>query len=395
MAVIGADGRVIPNRDGRSDRGGIDIASIAESYREYYPDKFGRVLKLIKEGSWDDNYLNALHNDSMVREALDEAYKYKNTEAIKHMYKIIDVDSGLLLASKYSTVNVLKYYLNSENKIDPDIIALGFSFASERGDLNLIKFYMEKYRKFIKINDAMAYAARGGHRSIVEYFIRQGAKNWDKGLEFSSEGDKKDLIRFFVSKGSTNWNAGLIGAARGGSLSLIRAFEGKGADAWARAFNANASNDNASVPILEYLSSKGPVNYNTSLTAASFNNKEAVVRYLRDHGAHDLNRAMITAVKNWNITIVVYLIMKGANDWNGGLAAATYAGNNDLIKEFLRKGVTDYNEALIEAVKADRPDLVSIYTKRGATNFDQALTLAKKKGFDRIIELLAGNYEVI
>jgi hypothetical protein len=43
----------------------------------------------------------------------------------------------------------------------------------------------------------MRYAAKGGHKNIVEFCIFKGANDWNEGAVGATEGGYKDLANFF------------------------------------------------------------------------------------------------------------------------------------------------------------------------------------------------------
>ena len=95
-------------------------------------------------------------------------------------------------------------------------------------------FYLQIVYYTDKINNVdreMYYAAKGGHRDLVDFFIKKGAKDWNLGIYGATQGGHMDLINFFIDKGADiNW--GLETAARGGRRDLVDFFIQKGADNW-------------------------------------------------------------------------------------------------------------------------------------------------------------------
>ena len=49
-------------------------------------------------------------------------------------------------------------------------------------------------------NDGMYFAARGGHRDLIEFFIAKGANNWDTGMQYAKSTGHRDLVEFFRQK---------------------------------------------------------------------------------------------------------------------------------------------------------------------------------------------------
>lgn len=79
MRVITNDGIVIPGVEW--DDADIKIASFVKEYRDYR-GHFGAVLKLIRDGSWDDAYMAALGAVGQKGMALQAAFGARNMDAV-------------------------------------------------------------------------------------------------------------------------------------------------------------------------------------------------------------------------------------------------------------------------------------------------------------------------
>ena len=108
----------------------------------------------------------------------------------------------------------------------------GMIGASKGGHLSLVEYFMSKKWRLSKtvrtMNALMAVAAEGGHLPIVEYFISKGADDWDWGMFGAAKGGHLSLVEYFISKGANDWNEGLIRSASGGSFELVKYFISKG-----------------------------------------------------------------------------------------------------------------------------------------------------------------------
>ena len=49
-----------------------------------------------------------------------------------------------------------------------------FQLAARSGFLDVIEYYEEKFPRFVDYEDGMIYAALGGHKDLVEYFVAKG-----------------------------------------------------------------------------------------------------------------------------------------------------------------------------------------------------------------------------
>ena len=45
-------------------------------------------------------------------------------------------------------------------------------------------------------------AARVGHQDLVEFFIVEGADNWNFGMRGAAQGGHRDLVKFFIGEGA-------------------------------------------------------------------------------------------------------------------------------------------------------------------------------------------------
>ena len=76
-------------------------------------------------------------------------------------------------------------------------------------------------------------ACQGGFRDLVEYFIENGAWDWNLGMSSAAIGGHRDLVDFFIDKGANDWVRGMLYAIRGGHRDLVDFFiEEKGACDW-------------------------------------------------------------------------------------------------------------------------------------------------------------------
>ncbi len=145
--------------------------------------------------------------------------------------------------------------------------------------------FYNKYKNSKYIYDyAMFDAAIGGHKNLVEFFIKKGANDWNWGMRGAAEGGHKDLVEFFIDKGANNWNIGMYGAAEGGHKDLVEFFIEKGAKDW--------------------------------------------------------NWGMYGAAKGGHKDLVEFFIEKGAKDWNWGMYGAAEGGHKDLV-DFFKKKMND------------------------------------------------------
>src|SRR3989344_596329 len=101
--------------------------------------------------------------------------------------------------------------------------------AARQGSLFRVN---ELVRQGINVNSGMYGAAEGGHKELVDLFVKQGANSWDWGMYGAAEGGHKELVDLFVKNGANNWDWGMIGAAVGCHKKFVDFFIEHGAYDW-------------------------------------------------------------------------------------------------------------------------------------------------------------------
>ncbi len=111
-------------------------------------------------------------------------------------------------------------------------LILDFAWTRHTRDLKQLAFdgnyqviQQKKYRDLFS-------ACKGGHHDIVDLMIKNGATDWDYGLEGACCCGHRDLVDLMIKNGATAWNWGLIGACRGGHRDLVDLMIKNGATYW-------------------------------------------------------------------------------------------------------------------------------------------------------------------
>src|SRR3989344_2578926 len=90
----------------------------------------------------------------------------------------------------------------------------------------------ELVRQGAYVNSGMYGAAEGGHKELVDLFVKKGANNWNLGMCSAAEGGHKELVDLFVKKGANDFDNGMHCAVKGGHKELVDLFVKKGANNW-------------------------------------------------------------------------------------------------------------------------------------------------------------------
>lgn len=118
----------------------------------------------------------------------------------------------------------------------------GLSGAAKGGHRGLIDFFVSKCNEFgVNIDwtwgllSAVKCTDDTVRRDLVDYFIENGANNWNTAFEYAARSGHLDLVDFFISKCSeeglrVDWNAGLLQATKAANLDLVEFFISNGAN---------------------------------------------------------------------------------------------------------------------------------------------------------------------
>lgn len=79
-------------------------------------------------------------------------------------------------------------------------------------------------------NHGLYECSKRGLKDGVDFYIRQGANDWNYGMRGAAQGGYRDLVDLFISKGADCWNGGMYYAAYGGQPELVEFFFNKGAN---------------------------------------------------------------------------------------------------------------------------------------------------------------------
>jgi len=140
-------------------------------------------------------------------------------------------------AVEYRNLGMVKFFVGKVS--DPSHWRSAIINAAEHGHLEVVKFLVEnKPKGYYKhaLDVAMSYAAKGGYKDLIDYFIQQGANHWLESLSQSILAGNDDLIEFFLEKALANsgedddWSVPLRSALKVGNLDLFKLFSEKDID---------------------------------------------------------------------------------------------------------------------------------------------------------------------
>ncbi|RXG55009.1 putative ankyrin repeat protein [Armadillidium vulgare] len=262
---------------------------------------------------------------------------------------------------------------------------LPIHYASERSNLDIVKFLVEKGADFNSIDNtrrtSVHYAAKQSNSSIVEFFVERGADfmarddDLETPLHYAAEGGNLDVVRFLVEKGAdinSTAKGGIVPlhyAAEGGNLNVVEFLLEEGADF--------CSMDNCD---------------RTSVHYAAKQSNSSIIEFFVEEGDDfmaqdsDLKTPLHYAAKGGNLDVVKFLVEKGADvnstdrDGRTPLHCAARIGSLSIVRFLIEKGakagaisknrMTPLNytiertkegtTALDLAIKADNKDVIKI-----------------------------------
>lgn len=216
--------------------------------------------------------------------------------------------------------------------------------ASLSGNLDLIKYMLDKNVAGYEPNWALYGAALGGNKAICRFHYKRGATDHKWGVGAAALGGHSTLLKWFFKKCDPKntkliiWSA-IENACLGGHQCIVEAL-----------FPNVAEEDRIYV----------------------------------------LSTALYRAASGIHFTLINYLISLGANDWVAGLRGAAQSCSLPMINFFIEKGVDNWYPAfrlLTQSQNTKAKSLINILYNR--TNF-------KKKEIECLIENaeLWNNWEI-
>jgi hypothetical protein len=160
------------------------------------------------------------------------------------------------------------------------------------------------------------------HFIFAGYFLKKIINNF---LDIVNNGLKYCIdvrsVEFLMKYGANDWDKGLLGAVFNNNLHMIEYFIKLGAD-----------------------------DFNDAMLQAIIKNNTKLINYFINIGADDFNNGLLTATEMNNTKLIKFFIEQGADDFDAGLYTAARYGLNDLILFYIDLGANDYMTALGGAI---------------------------------------------
>lgn len=214
--------------------------------------------------------------------------------------------------------------------------------SAKGGQLNMIKYFIEKVPQKYKINwnTAMEYAALGNHIEIVKFCIEKGADHYDGGLLSAIKGSHKQLIKFFIDKGAKPLKSCLHFAAAINDVELIDLFlkNFNGDQMGALNICTRGAARGGHLELLKHLKEKGAdCNFDDLLWYGAIGNHIHIINYSIENGATKIEKGLKWAAKHGSAEAIKYFINKGAKNLQDALDYAFSGEQTKIIQFFYKK----------------------------------------------------------
>jgi len=201
--------------------------------------------------------------------------------------------------------------------------------AAETGDLNTLQQILPKIKTFE--SNLVNAAASEGNLHIVEFLFkhlkeenRLTEDDTNDALFGAAQGGHDKIINYAIKNGAKDFNQAQAHASKGGHLKLVKTFEKLGANNFEESFAKASTNGN--VDLLEYLRLKLPedTNLHTVFEKVTEDFDVNALEYLMDLGINDFEFLLIYSAENSNLKLINRAILNGAENFS---VASTFLPN--------------------------------------------------------------------
>ncbi len=310
--------------------------------------------------------------DSTTKIAFSITSKYIYYESQKHIQYI---KSAIQKADIFSIINFPRWYNFIDSytigKISSKILCMLyikysrfnanslFQGISYSGNIELIKYLLNRNIKCTSWNSCLSEACMGNHLEMVKFIIKNGANRYSKSLEIAYRINNQLIIELLIECGGNNLDRALTGAVLGGHMELI-------------------------LNIIK----QGAIVQNTTLRSACENGNMEIIQLLIDRGVDNWDYGLEGACAGGHITIAKQMIQLGATDYNTGIIVATVNGHTELVRLMIEHGADRWSICLKMACWHDYIEIVKLILKYNTTDLEECLHYACSRGNEDIVRLL-------
>lgn len=162
-----------------------------------------------------------------LQEALYEAGYGGSRSVLSYLLVFTDKAFPALLGAIKGDHDLLVDFILSQDGVSltPYDISKAIQYAAEANQLspNMVRFLRNKrvIRKQELFNRGLYGAAAGGHRDLVDFFLRQGADNLYFAFVMAAENGHLSLLRYLYSRGARYIDIALWAASRKGHRDIV------------------------------------------------------------------------------------------------------------------------------------------------------------------------------
>lgn len=259
----------------------------------------------------------------------------------------------------------------------------GIYGASLGGHQHLVEYFEARSMSSKKRNiwnEAMRQGALGGHKHIVEYCIQKGANSWNLGLRAAVQSKNKELVNYFIEKGAKDWKGALLASLKAGDKELHQMFD--------KLCSYSRHHERTKCAVaggnIELLMLQVKFTYWRAIRyAVNLNQAEMVAFCLQHMSQPDLQNYMRMAIDGHKTRVIQILLQKGA-DPNLGMAYCIRTCHWKSMHIFINWGVTDWTPSLVAWGKGI-PTLLMILKKKFGKVNEKALGAAAYKTLEALI----------
>lgn len=249
-------------------------------------------------GVWSEGLRYAVHINrlDLVKEITQNGSKY--------LKNINDRNIAMIYAASNGNLEILNYLMELYK---PSDITFILEAIAGKGNINLLRSFLNKGYKNINYNRIMEAAADTGNVDIINLMLNLGANNYNEVLYTASKRGYENIVKLMLNKGADNINNALEGAGKNNHIEIVKILILAGATNFSYALALAA--DKGNLDIMELLIDKVTHDdVNNAMKYASIGNKTESMNFLINHGGDAFAETLDNAAYHGHLEIIKLLI---------------------------------------------------------------------------------------